>query len=82
MGRRKGVAHVEVAQGGQLLHQQGLGLLLVGQAQLHLEEGLLLRHEPHVIEEQHFALPERGDGCPGRGPAHVVDPLYLPAQEL
>ena len=81
MGGGEGVADVEVRQGGQLLHQQGFRLLLVGQAELHFEEGLLLGHEADVVQEEDFAVFQIPDRRPGGGAADVVDPPDLPSQE-
>ena len=81
VGGGEGVADVEVRQGGQLLHQQGFRLLLVGQAELHFEEGLLLGHEADVVQKEDFAVFQIPDRRPGGGAADVVDPLHFFAQQ-
>ena len=81
MGRREGIADVEVRQRGQLLHQQGFRLLLMGQSQLLFEEGLLLGDEADVVQQQDFSVLEGPDLLPGGGAAHVVDPLHIPFQQ-
>ena len=81
MSRRESVADVEIRQGGQLLHQQGFRLLLVGQSQLLFEEGLLLGDKADVVQQKDLSVLERPDLLPGGGAAHVVDPLHLPFQQ-
>ena len=81
VGGGEGVAHVQVRQRRQLAHQQGLGLLLVGQLQALLKQGLLLRQKAHIVQQEDLPVPQRLDGRPGGGAAHVVNPLHLPAQQ-
>ena len=53
----------------------------MGQAELHLEEDLLLRHEADVIQKEDLAVLQLQDRRPGGGAAHVVDPVDLFLQQ-
>ena len=82
VGSGKCVADIAVGQRGQLFHQQGAGLLLVGQAELCLKEGLLLCHETDIVQKQDLPVLQCTDRLPGGGTAHIVDPFHLAAQQL
>ena len=56
VGSRKGIAHVQISQRGELGHDLRLGLVLMGQTELGLEKRLLLGHEPHVVQKQDLSV--------------------------
>ena len=81
MGGGEGVADVEICQRRELFHKQRLGLLFVGELQLHLEERLLFRDVADVVQEENLAVLQIADHLPGRRAADVVDPLNRAAEK-
>ena len=70
---RECVTDVEIGQRRQLAHQERASLLDRVEVELRLEECELLGEEADVVEQEHLAILEVGDGVSGSGSTDVVD---------
>ena len=70
---RECVTDVEIGQRRQLAHQERACLLDRFEVELRLEECELLGEKADVVEQEHLAIHEGGDGVSGSGSADVVD---------
>ena len=70
---RECVTDVEIGQGREFAHQERTCLLGRLEVELRLEEREFLSEEADVVEQEHLAIHEGGDGVAGGGSADVVD---------